>query len=52
MEHLRDKTGADSLTEVVRRAVTVYDVLVSAWQNGSTVTIRNKDGTEREIILV
>jgi len=47
---LRAETEADSLTEVIRRAVAVYEVLVAARYNGRII-LRAKDGTERELLV-
>ena len=52
LERLREDTEADSLTEVIRRALAVYEML---WQNnaqGSQTILRQPDGSEREILLV
>jgi len=52
LEGLRHETSADSLTEVIRNALAVYDALISAArQSGDRVIIRKPDGTERELVL-
>jgi hypothetical protein len=44
---------ADTITEVVRRAVALYDELVSAVQGrGEKVILRAADGTERELLIL
>jgi hypothetical protein len=40
LEHLQRCTEADSLSEVVRRAITVYALIV---EHGATVTIDGRD---------
>lgn len=43
---------ADSITEVVRRALAVYDVLLTAVrERGERLILRSSDGTEREVII-
>jgi hypothetical protein len=37
------------ITDVLRRAIVVYDFLRTEMQNGSTVTVRHKDGTESDL---
>lgn len=49
MDRLRELTEADSITEVVRRSLTVYEFLLS--QKGQLVLL-DSDGTERDLILV
>ena len=49
LDELRALTEADSVTEVVRRALAIYDVLVS---RGDKVILRSADGTERELLIL
>ena len=50
LEPLRVLSEADSLTEVVRRAIALYDVLLMAVRDrGVTIVLRSRDGTEREL---
>lgn len=51
MEALRDLSGADTLTEVIRRSLAVYDALLRYSQKGATVVVRAADGTEQVLIL-
>jgi hypothetical protein len=40
------------LTEVVRRALSVYDVLLTAVrERGETIVLRSPDGKEREVLI-
>ncbi len=51
LEALRDKTQADSLTEVIRRALAVYDFLWSQKQKGAKLVVNGPDG-EKELVLL
>ncbi len=51
LERLVNLTGADSMTEVIRRALMLFEILVSARKEGDSVVVRAKDGSERELIL-
>lgn len=48
MDRLRELTEADSVTEVIRRSLTVYVFLLS--QKGRLVLV-DSGGTERDLIL-
>lgn len=50
MEQLRDSTCADSLGEVVRRAVSIYAFLLHAQREGGQVILRLPEG-EKEMVL-
>jgi hypothetical protein len=50
LERIRDETCADSLGEVVRRSLAVYDLLVAEAAAGAEVILR-RDG-ERRVLLV
>lgn len=52
LEELRDLTHADSMSEVVRRALAVYDFLLLEKSAGGVTFIRDKDGKERELFLI
>lgn len=45
------RTEADTLTKVVSRALAVYDDLVQESRKGGIVVVKNRDGTEREILI-
>ncbi len=52
IEQLRTMSEAGTITEVVRRAVDVYDVVLSAKRTGQErLILRGADGTERELIF-
>jgi hypothetical protein len=53
LEDLRTMSESDSLTEVIRRALALYDVvLTSTKRDGQKIFLRDKDGTEREIFVI
>lgn len=52
LEELRDLTHADSMSEVIRRALAVYDFLLSERANGTTTVLRHGDGTETQLQLM
>jgi hypothetical protein len=47
LERLRITTGG-SATEVIRRALTVYDLLLTT---NSVIILRDKDGNERILLI-
>jgi len=48
LDEPRARTEADSATGVVRRAIAIYDVLVTRKER---VFLRSADGTEREVLI-
>lgn len=52
LERLRDDTGAESLTEVIRRSLAVYEVLAAAMLDKKEIIIRDSRGNERSLLLV
>ncbi len=53
LEDLRTMSESDSLTEVIRRALALYDVvLTNTKRDGQKIFLRDKDGTEREIFVI
>ncbi|KYF80443.1 hypothetical protein BE20_24815 [Sorangium cellulosum] len=52
LERVRELSEADSLTEVIRRALSVYDALLTTTHDeGGKVVLRSADGNERELLL-
>jgi hypothetical protein len=49
LEGLRERIGADSLTEVVRRALATYDWLASVYERGAVLSVSERDGTPRRV---
>ena len=52
LETLRDQTQANSLTEVVQRALAVYEYLHAEKKKGNTLVVKNQDGAEKEVVLL
>lgn len=52
LERLRSETEADTLVEVVRRALAVYDTLIASRENEEKLIIRSRDGAERELLVI
>jgi hypothetical protein len=52
LESLREKTDADSLSEVIRRALAVYDFLWSEREKGTRLMARDADNKDRDLVLL
>lgn len=52
LEKLRESTGAESLTEVIRRSLAVYEILIELGGTKAEIIIRDKAGAERPLLLV
>lgn len=53
LERVREMSEADSLTEVIRRALTVYDTLLTTTvEDGGKILIQTPDGETKELFLV
>ncbi len=52
MELLQKKTGAASLTEVIRQSLVVYENALKTKKEGKVLVVRDKGGVETEIIIV
>jgi hypothetical protein len=52
LEDLKKRTNADTLAEVVRRALGTYDYLWAEKAKGARVIFRGAEGTERELLIV
>ena len=52
IDAIRDQTLADSRSQVIRRALAVYDLLITQQNDGNSVIVRQKNGQEREVLLV
>ena len=51
LDELQNKTQSDSLTEVIRRALWVYDFLVTHDKRGAKLVMRTEDGHEETVKL-
>ena len=53
LEILRDETDAESLSEVIRKALALYDLVWDEKSKGSKMIFRSEDGkNERELHLL
>ncbi len=52
MEDLRDETGADSLSEVVRRSLAVYEFFWKETEDSKKVVLRDEDGNDTPVHLI
>ena len=50
LERVRVMSEADSLTEVIRRALSIYDTLLTTSKEGGKIILQ-VDGKERELII-
>ena len=51
MERLKDETEADSLTEVIRRSLALYELLWEQRKDGWETIVR-RDGSERSVLII
>ena len=52
LDYLAETSGAHSRTEVIRRALAVYDILVSRMSPEKTLLLRYPDGKEEVLLLI
>lgn len=46
------KAGTYTMTEHLRRSVSVYDIHIAVREDGDEIFLRKKDGTEHRIMIV
>ena len=51
LEKLQQQTEADSLAEVIRRSLAVYDFLWSEKRKGGKLVIKSSDG-DKEVVII
>ncbi len=51
LTQLQQRSEADSLTEVIRRSLAIYDLLLAAREEGAEIVIRSASG-EKVLALV
>ena len=51
LERLKTKSEASSVTEVVRRALAVYELLLEADVSGGSVLIAASDGSVKQVVV-
>jgi len=52
LEVLRSRSGAASLTEVIRRSLALYDVVTDHQTTGGSIVFKRSDGTEERLVLL
>lgn len=52
LDQLRDLSDADSLTEVIRSALAVYEVVLQEVKRGGEVILCSPDGVQRKLVIV
>lgn len=52
LQKIQEATGAASLTEVIRRALSLYDLVVEHTGEGGKVVFRQADGEEETLRLI
>lgn len=52
LDYLEELSGAHSRTEVIRRALSLYDVLLSKLSGDTSLVLRHPDGREETLILI
>lgn len=52
LEALRDKTDADSLAEVIRRALAAYELVVTGREEGAELILRGACGKEETVVIL
>lgn len=52
LDELKDRLGASSRAEVIRRALALMDRVSSSSQAGAEITIQNPKGEKQHLVLV
>lgn len=52
LETLQERSGAATMTEVIRRALAVYEVVLQASEDGERVVVQSREGKERQLVLL
>lgn len=52
LERVKEDAQAESLTQVLRNALVLYDALLAETKNGKTLVLRDDEGNEQEVLLV
>lgn len=51
MKRQMKKVKAANMTQYIRAALSVYDILITAREDGDELFLRKKDGAEQKIII-
>lgn len=52
IEHVRERTGAASITEVLRRSLRLYDEITERSAKGASVVLELPDGTRERLVIL
>ena len=52
LDRLQERTQADSLSEVIRRALALYDFVSEETSRGASVVVRAEDGQEQRVVVL
>lgn len=52
LDSLKSDTGATSFAEVIRRALSLYRLIVDMRRDGGRLIVRKPDGTETEVVFL
>lgn len=50
MDHVREMSEADTISEVIRRSLAVYEALLDITHGGAKIVTRRRDGTETVVL--
>ncbi len=51
LDKLQDQSDASSLTEVIRRSLALYDILLNSLSKGEEILLRDKEGKETNVVV-
>jgi hypothetical protein len=52
IENLRKRTGATSITELIRKSVALYDIVSDHKAAGGSLIFRHSDGREERLVIL
>ena len=52
LDELQERTHASSLTEVIRRALALYNLVVDDQGDGGKVVLQNRDGSSETLTIL
>ena len=51
LRHLQDRTDSASLTEVIRRALALYEIAIAHLEKNGRIVLENKDGSTETLTI-
>ena len=51
LEKACERSGAGTLSDTIRQALVVYDVLLEATSSGKELVLKGEDGSEQAVLL-